>query len=90
METQFSLTQSHHSLISMYSQLVFDSVKNKKISLHFRFSRVDYHAHIVTKLNSSTNRVFIFIFNLICEKERTQKRTLIAISEQSPPHAVNF
>ena len=78
---------------SMSSPSAFDSVKNcfRRLNDSNSLGNIDYDDHNNTNIENSINHVYIFMgiqelntLHHICELERTQLLTIIAISTQNP------
>ena len=86
-----------HSIIDEYisGEIVLDTSKNKFIfpalNVSNTFATIDYDAHINTKIDYTINHVFrsmtvqeLNTLHTICELERNQLLTILAMSVQNP------
>ena len=86
-----------HSMIDEYisGKLVLDTSNNKFIfpalNVSNNFATIDYDAHINTKIDYTINHVFrsmtvqeLNTLHTICELERNQLLTILAMSVQNP------
>ena len=86
-----------HSLIDEYisGKIVLDTSNNKFIfsalNVSNNFATIDYDAHINSKIDYTINHVFcsmtvqeLNILHTICELERNQLLTILAMSVQNP------
>ena len=86
-----------HSLINEYisGKIVLDNSNNKVVfpasNVSNNFATIDYDAHINTKIDCPINQVFrsmtvqeLYTLHTICELERNQLITILAVSVQNP------
>ena len=86
-----------HSMIDEYisGKIVLDASNNKSVfpalNVSNNFATIDYDAHINTKIDYTINHVFrsmtvqeLNILHTICELERNQVLTILAMSVQNP------
>ena len=86
-----------HSMIDEYisGKIVMDTSNNKLIfpalNVSNNFATIDYDAHINTKIDYTNNHVFrsmtvleLNTLHTICELERNQFLTILAMSVQNP------
>ena len=89
-----------HSMIDEYisSKIVLDTSNNKfvfpALNVSNNFTTIDYDAHINTKIDYTINHVFrsmtvqeLNTLHTICELERNQLPTILAMSVQNPQPA---
>ena len=86
-----------HSMINEYisGKIVLDNSNNKfvfpALNVSINFATIDYDAHINTKIDYPINHVFrsmtvqeLNTLHTICELERNQRFTILAMSVQNP------
>ena len=95
--------QSPQSMINEYlsGKIVFDNSNNKCIfpalNVSNNFATIDYDDHINTKIDNTTNHVFrsmtiqeLNTLHTVCDLERNQLLTILAMSVQNPQLAGFF